>query len=142
MAARSSIKLGSYCKHLRIEGDVMLNMVRRDILPAVSAYSGALSAAALSKRALDPTLDIRFETETLSRICTLTARSAELADELEAALNAANAKEDELACARSYEDSVLPAMDALRVAVDELELCTSKEAWPFPSVGDILFSVK
>ena len=142
MNARCSIKLDSYCKLLRIESEVMLTMVRRDILPAVSAYSKSLSDAALSKRALDPELDVSFETELVKRICDLTAKTVGLSAELENALHEAGEPEDALACARCFEYSVLPAMEKLRTVVDELETCTAKEAWPYPSIGDILFSVK
>ena len=142
MKARCSIKLDSYCKLLRIESEVMLTMVRRDILPAVSAYSKSLSDAALSKRALDHELNVSFETELVKRICDLTAKTVERSAALENARNEAGRLEDVLERARCYEYSVLPAMEKLRSVVDELETCTAKEAWPFPSTGDILFSVK
>lgn len=141
MQARYAIKLDNYCKTVHIEGKTMLDMARRQILPAVSAYSGRLADAAVSKRALCGEIDISYETEQTQKLCTLSAKTVRLCTALETALCEAAAVPDNLKRAKIYEYAVIPAMDRLRSAVDELEELCAKDAWPFPSIGDILFSV-
>ncbi len=140
--ARYEIKLDNYCKVLHIEALTMLDMVWKDIFPAVSAYSKALADAALAKKALSAGIDCSFETELAERISSLTACAVKKAKTLEEAVMEAKNIADSLELARYYKDSVLSAMNELRIAVDELETNTSAKYWPYPSYGDILFSVK
>ena len=119
----------------------MLNMVWKDILPAVSAYSKALSDAALSKKALSPEIDCRFETEQAKKISALIAAGVARAQDLEYAVQDVKNTSDSLAAARCYRDEVFTAMNELRLVVDELESSTASEYWPYPSYGEILFSV-
>ena len=139
--ARYEIKLDNYCKVLHIEALTMLDMAWQDILPAVSAYSKSLADAALSKRALSPDIDCSFETELAARISSLCALAVRRTKALEEAVVGVEDISDTLACAKYYKDTVLCAMNELRATVDELETHTSKEFWPYPSYGDILFSV-
>ena len=139
--ARYEMKLDTYCKVLNIEALTMLDMVWKDILPAVSAYSKTLTDAALSKRALSEDIDRSFEEDMSRRISALTAETVRRTRRLEAAVADGKTIDDSLALARYQHDTVLAAMDELRSTVDELEGCTASSFWPYPSYGDILFSV-
>jgi len=140
--ARYEVKLTKYCKVLKIEALTMLDMVWKDILPAVSAYSKSLADAAISKKALSKDFDCSFETELAEGICSLMASALEKTKQLEALINKAEAMIESLAIAVCYKDEVVPAMEALRADVDTLETMTATGYWPYPSYGDILFSVK
>ena len=140
--ARYEIKLDGYCKVLHIEAQTMLDMVWKDILPAVSAYSKELADAALAKRALSAEIDCSFETELAARISALTAAAVKKTRELEYAVMGVKDIEGSLEQAKYYRDVVFAAMNELRIVVDELETHTSAKDWPYPSYGDILFSVK
>ena len=140
--ARYEIKLDGYCKVLHIEAQTMLDMVWKDILPAVSAYSKELADAALAKRALSAEIDCSFETELAARISALTSAAVKKTRELEYAVMGVKDIESSLEQAKYYRDVVFAAMNELRIVVDELETHTSAKDWPYPSYGDILFSVK
>ena len=140
--SRYEIKLDGYCKVLHIEALTMLDMVWKDILPAVSAYSKKLADTALAKKSLSESIDCSFETELAAKISTLTAEAVKKTQALEYAVMDVKNIEDTLELARYYKDTVFAAMNELRIVVDELETHTSAEYWPYPSYGDILFSVK
>ena len=140
--ARYEIKLDTYNKVVKIEAQTMVNMVWKDILPAVSRYSGELSAAALSKTALGASVDTSFERETAAKLSELMRGTVERVKALKAANDKALDMPDPLKRARLYHDEVLPAMEALRASVDAMELHCDREIWPYPTYGDLLFSVK
>ena len=140
--ARYEIKLDNYSKVLHIEALTMLNMVWKDILPAASAYSKSLADAALSKKALSQDIDCRFETEQAKKISALTASVVARAQDLEYAVQDVKNIGDSLKLARAYRDEVFTAMNELRIVVDELESCTASRFWPYPSYGELLFSVR
>ena len=141
MRARCEIKMSSYCKVLNIEALTMLDMVWKDVLPAVSLYSKTLAEAALAKKNLRADIDVSFETELTAKISALTASAVEKTNALERAVTGAKDVEGTLEQARYYRDSVLRAMNELRAVVDELESRTDSACWPYPSYGDILFSI-
>ena len=140
--SRYEIKLDGYCKVLHIEALTMLDMVWKDILPAVSAYSKKLADTALAKKSLSDSIDCSFETDLAAKISTLTAEAVKKTQALEYAVMDVKNYEDTLELARFYKDTVFAAMNELRIVVDELETHTAAEYWPYPSYGDILFSVK
>ena len=142
LRARYEIKLEAYCKVLRIESLTMLDMVWKDILPAISAYSGALAQAAAAKKALNDAIDCSLEKELSERIGRLSAYAVFKTHQLEHAVEKATDKTDSLELARYYRDAVISAMNELRAVVDELETITSANYWPYPSYGEILFSIK
>jgi len=142
MRARYEIKLEGYSKVIHIEALTMLDMVWKDILPAVSSYSKTLTDTALAKKSLSADIDVSYETEIASKISALTGAAAAKAKALEKTLIDVKELEDSLEIANFYKDSVFAAMNELRILVDELETLTSAESWPYPSYGDILFSVK
>ena len=140
--ARYEIKLDTYNKVVKIEAQTMVNMVWKDILPAVSAYSASLADAALSKEALDAGIDTAFERGTAAALSALMHDTAARVEALQKANEKARATADPLMRARAYHDEVLQAMDELRACVDAMELLCERDAWPYPTYGDILFSVK
>ncbi len=142
MRARYEIKLDNYCKVLRIEAATMLDMVRRDILPAASVYAKTLVDTALAKKTLSSRIDYSFEAEESLIVSELTARAVGKARELEDALREVAALEDTLEKARGYKERVMACMEDLRAVIDELETHTAASYWPYPSYGDLMFSVR
>ena len=140
--ARYQIKLDGYSKVLHIEALTMLDMVWKDILPAASRYSKTLADAALSKKALSGDIDCRFETEHARKISALIASAVARAQDLEYAVQDVKNAEDSLSRARCCRDEVFSAMNELRTVIDELETCTASSCWPYPSYGELLFSVR
>ena len=142
LRARYEIKLSSYCKVLHIEALTMLDMVRKDILPAVSAYARSLAEAALAKRSLSGDIDISFETELTAKISGLTAELNRRAALLSREVEKAEGMGSSLERARFYQSQVFDRMAMLRQTADELETMCAAGYWPYPSYGDLLFSVK
>ena len=140
--ARYEIKLDNYCKVLHIEASTMLDMVWKDILPAASAYSKSLVDTALSKKALNENIDRSFEEENAAKLSTLTATAVIKARALEDALLEIKNFSDSLEQAKFYRDTVFSAMNELRIVIDEMETHTAALYWPYPSYGELLFSVK
>lgn len=142
LRARYEIKLEGYSKVLHIEALTMLDMVWKDILPAVSAYTKKLADAAVAKKTVCADIDCSFETELISKLSALSASTVTKTKALEEAVLGVKDITDSLALARYYRDSVFAAMNELRIVVDEMETSTAASFWPYPSYGDILFSVK
>ncbi len=141
MRARYEIHLENYCKVLNIEALTMLDMVRQEILPAVSAYMRELSDTIQSKKALDACLPLEPELPLVKQLSSLSAGLYEKLDALSLAMAGVRECNPIEECALYYKDTVLPAMQEVRAFADELELLTAKKYWPFPTYGDILFSV-
>ena len=120
----------------------MIDMVRREILPAVTAYSSAVADTALKKKALGTDVGAGYEVKLVGTLSSLAAAIDSRCDALETALY--EVKEStgayELAC--GYRDRVFIAMQELRAAVDEAENITAAKYWPFPTYGDLLFGVR
>jgi glutamine synthetase len=119
----------------------MVEMTKKEILPAVSEYSQLLSSTLLSKKSVSDALDCSYETETLAEISALTAEAYAQVKALEKVL--ANAKKADGAQKLSvyYKDKVLPVMEKLREAVDQLENLVSEDYWPMPTYGNLLFNI-
>ena len=139
--ARYEIMLESYSKIVSIEALTMLDIARKDILPAASIFSGELSATALSKKALTPTANCNYEEELVEKISSLISEVYSLTGELENALSGAKALKGAEKVAKYYKDSVLSVMMRLRTTADELETITAKRHWPYPSYSELLFGV-
>jgi len=142
LRARCEMKLDAYCKVIRIEALTMLDMLWKDILPAVSACTGDLARAANEKKALLPTVDVSYETKIAGELSALMSSAAIHGRALESAMDGLRNPHDTYAAARYYRDRVFPAMHSLRDVVDGMELRCGAKYWPYPSYGEILFSVK
>lgn len=139
--SRAEILLENYCKVLNIEALTMLDMAQKDLLPAISKYSRFLCETIAAKKTTLPHLPCPYEKDTASRLCTLINTAFLQTSKLEAVLAEANQISDSAEAALFYKDSVLPCMAQLRSAIDEAETITAKEYWPYPSYGDMLFSI-
>ena len=142
LRSRSEIYEENYAKILNIEALTMIDMTKRSILPAVSKFAGSLAESASSVRRVVPEAPLTYEEETVASLSRLASSAAEKLHVLENANMAARALEDSAARAMAYKDTVLPAMTELRVVVDGLETLVSHDAWPYPSYGDLLYSVR
>ena len=142
LRARHEIMLESYCKILRIEALTMLDMAKKDILPAISAFSKTVAESGVAKKALVPNADVTYETETVSQISRLSREMLDTIKLLETDLEHSAT----IPCVKDkaffYKDVILTAMAKLRAAADELETVTDSKYWPYPSYGELLFGVK
>ena len=138
--ARYEILLENYCKVLSIEANTMLDMARREILPAASEYSSSLASAAVTKKTMNPAAAVGYEEKTSLRISDLTSDMLTKAEELEDELMKAKSRGDTTEEAVYFKDHVLPAMNALRIDGDALETGTSREYWPYPTYGERLIT--
>lgn len=139
--SRYEILMENYSKIIGIEALTMIEMVRKDILPAVSSYAAHLSENAMAKSGFMAGVPCDFERETVSMIGTLTAELYSLLGELEVASAKAKNIVDVTEQAMFYKDQVLTVMADLRAAADELEELCAAEYWPYPSYGEMLFSI-
>ena len=138
--ARYEILLENYCKVLSIEANTMLDMARREILPAASEYSSSLASAAVTKKTMNPAAAVGYEEKTSLRISDLTSDMLTKAEELEDELMKAKSCGDTTEESVYFKDHVLPAMNALRIDGDALETVTSREYWPYPTYGEMLIT--
>ena len=119
----------------------MINMVRRDYLPAVEKYMRDLAATASKKRALLDNIGVRVETDLIRRLTAFAEEAYRLVDKLEEEEEVAAKISDGYDKAREYADKILPLMDELRAAVDGMEPLTAAEYWPVATYGDLMFGV-
>lgn len=119
----------------------MVDMARTEIAPAVESYALEIARTAAAKKALDEEILCRYESAFVKKLTALTNGIAAKTDELESALLALNAIEEIGAEAAAIRDTILPKMSELRLVADEAERATAKKYWPFPTYGDLLFSV-
>ncbi len=139
LESRYHIYLEKFAKQINIEAGVMLDMVRRFVIPAVSSYAGRLARDASSLAAIGARS--APQEKLASGLCELLSGACDEADRLEAALGEAQASASELARAGAFRDGVAPRMARLRDKVDALERLCAKEAWPFPTYEDLLFKL-
>ncbi len=137
--ARYEVLMETYVKLVNIEALTMIDMVNKDILPAVSRYGETLANAALAKKQWKA--DTAYEEQTLAKVSDLTAEAFAQVRQLESVLDEAKKIADFEQKAVFFKDALLPVMTALRRAVDALEVITDESVWPYPSYGTLLFSV-
>lgn len=142
LESRCEIMLENYCKTIVIEANTMVDMAKREIIPAVEAYVMELAKTISLKKSVNETLACQYESSLIKRLSSLTDQMAFQTDALENALIKIQDAEDieEQAC--ELRDTVLTRMQELRIVCDEAETVTAKKYWPFPTYGDLLFSVK
>ena len=140
--SRYEITLENYCKTVLIEAETMVDMARKEILPAVERYARALSDSLLAKTAAVPGLACRYERELISRLSAATDEIDACTAALASSALTVRGTEDVTAAARLIRDDLLPRMAELRVVCDEAETVTDESFWPFPTYGKLLFGVK
>ena len=139
MKARYEIHLESYSKIINIEAQTAVDMVKRDILPAVSAYTDALSSSILGKRAVSKDIPCIADTELLKKLSSLSDGLYGKCADLEKAL--IKVPEDTQKAALYYHDKVFALMQEMRAITDEMETMTASEYWPYPTYGEMLFNI-
>ena len=142
LRSRYEITLENYCKTVNIEALTMLDMVHREILPAIEKYISVIASTALTKAQAVPGISCRYESATVKRLTSLTEGADKAAEKLAAAVAEYRAITDITAAADSIRDSVIPAMNALRAVCDEAETIVGEEYWCFPTYEKLLFSVR
>lgn len=142
LRSRYEILLDNYSKVVNIEALTMIDMVHRDILPAASRFVRELTDTILSKKAVSKSMDCSYETATAKTASSLIGSAAKELAKLETAVAEAKKINDSYELASHYRNSVIASMDTLRGYVDKLETITDTEFWPYPSYGDMLFSIK
>ena len=140
--SRYEICLENYCKTVNIEGLTMIDMARKEILPAVEAYLGDLSGTVAAKTAAVPGLACKYEKDLISKLSKLADEISDAASSLDTTLIRLKAIPDVTDAAYVIRDVVLQKMAELRVVCDEAESITADKYWPFPTYGDLLFGVR
>ena len=139
--SRCEIMLENYVKTVNIEGLTMVDMVRKNYLPAIERYLYRLSQTTVLMRQVSSTVKCNYEVSTMERLSELTDSIMDSVIDLEGALAEFKTLEDVFRSSEFVRDELLPKMDVLRKYVDEAEMLTSQRDWPFPSYGQLLFSV-
>ncbi len=142
LRARHEVKLENYCKILHIEAQTMLDMARRDILPAMSRFAAKLSSAVTAKQAALPEADCTYERDTIKRVSALTGAAFRMANQLEQDLLKSHSIPAGAEQAEFFKTEIVKDMRELRINVDALEVYASSEDWPYPTYGELLFGVR
>ena len=120
----------------------MVDMARKEILPAVEAYLTSVASAAAAKKAVDPALSSAYEQKVISRLSALVEQIDARTDALELAMVKLSALGDITSEAAGIRDDILPKMRELREVCDEAETLTAESYWPFPNYGELLLGVR
>ena len=141
MESRYEVEMEHYSKIINIEALTMLEMARKQLLPAVNSYMSELANTAASKLAVSENISVRSETKTLGRLSADADAMSDAIDTLQDAVDAAKALPSESEKAVAFHDNVLPAMDTLRAAADDAETLCGEDYWPLPSYSKMLYYV-
>ena len=140
--SRCEILLDNYCKVLHIEALTMLEMSKKEIIPAVSTYLKDMSTAAASIKAVVPDADCFMQESIIAKAAALSGSLYKKTEALSAAVLATKEHEENIEDrAQYYKNSIFPGMQELRAVADELETMVGEEYWPFPTYGDLLFKI-
>ena len=142
LESRYEIMMENYVKTVTIEAQTMLDMTRKEILPAVAGYTKELTETLAAKRAILPSLPAKYETGTITKLSSLLDQIDAAADELEKTTLQIKAIDSVTESAFQIRDAMLPRMAALRVVCDEAEPMTAERFWPFPTYDKLLFGVR
>ena len=141
LEARYNIHLENYCKVMTIEGNTLLDMARRQIMPAVSKYSDELATALFHKQNCGIPLSVKMEEATLRKLADLSGKLYDACEALERAINKAPAMDGGIKAACYYRDEVDARRQKASALINQLETITGAQHWPLPTYADILFSV-
>ena len=141
MHSRYEVELEHYAKVINIEALTMLEMARKQLLPAVNSYMSEVANTAASKLAVSEKISVRSETKTLTKLSADADAMSDAVDTLQDAVDASKALPTEAEKAVAFHDNVLPAMDALRAAADDAETICGEDYWPLPSYSKMLYYV-
>ena len=141
LRSRYEIQLENYVRTVRIEALTMVDMARKDILPAIMAYCSALTDSIERKKAIGSGISFGYESRLAGRLSGLADRIDEAVSVLDGAVKTLDGMEDYVAAADFTRDEIISKMAELRSGCDEAETLTAAEYWPFPTYGDLLFGV-
>ena len=141
MESRYEVEMEHYSKIINIEALTMLEMARKQLLPAVNSYMSEVANTAASKLAVSETISVRSETKTLQKLSADADAMSDAIDTLQAAVDAAKTLPTETEKAVAFHSDVIPAMDALRAAADDAETICGEDYWPLPSYSKMLYYV-
>ena len=141
MESRYEVEMEHYSKIINIEALTMLEMARKQLLPAVNSYMSELANTAASKLAVSENISVRSETKTLTKLSADADAMSDAVDTLQDAVDSSKALPTEAEKAVAFHDNVLPAMDALRAAADDAETICGEDYWPLPSYSKMLYYV-
>ena len=142
LCSRCEIQLENYCKTVIIEANTMVDMARRQILPAIREYTTELANTLAIKKAVSATVACSYESKLLEKLSALSDQIADKADALQQAVANLSKTEGVVQEACAIRDNVLTAMAQLRLSADEAETATAEKYWPFPTYGELLFSAE
>lgn len=140
--ARYEVGLETYSKNINIEARTMLDMAKKEILPAASAFGAELAANYNQKKASGINLDTSYEEAAMDAVCALTGKLFDESNTLDSHETMAAGIKNSLELAKFYHDTILPDMERLRKTADELEIIVSNDFWPFPTYDELLYGVK
>ena len=140
--AHYEIKNEKYCKYLNIEVLTMIDMTKKDILPCVSRQIHELSDTLVSKKNAIAGIDVSYEETVITRLSVLTKTAFDVVRQLEENSKIVKTIDESDAASFYYKNNIIPLMEMLRNAVDEMETLCPSDKWCYPSYGDLLFSVK
>ena len=141
MHSRYEVELEHYAKVINIEALTMLEMARKQLLPAVNAYMSEVANTAASKLAVSEKISVRSETKTLEKLSVDADTMSDTIDALQDAVDAAKALPTEALKADAFRDNVIPLMNTLRAAADDAETLCGEDYWPLPSYSKMLYYV-
>ena len=141
MHSRYEVELEHYAKVINIEALTMLEMARKQLLPAVNAYMSEVANTAASKLAVSESISVRSETKTLEKLSMDADTMSDAIDALQDAVDAAKALPTEALKADAFRDNVIPLMNTLRAAADDAETLCGEDYWPLPSYSKMLYYV-
>ena len=141
MHSRYEVELEHYAKVINIEALTMLEMARKQLLPAINAYMSEVANTAASKLAVSESISVRSETKTLEKLSVDADTMSDAIDALQDAVDAAKALPTEALKADAFRDNVIPLMNTLRAAADDAETLCGEDYWPLPSYSKMLYYV-
>ena len=141
LRSRCEIQLENYCKTVTIEANTMVDMAKKQILPAVQSYTAELASGVAAKKAISTDIVCGYESGLIARLSVLTDQIAAKTDELEASVLELKGAADVAQEAYAIRDAVIGRMAALRAVADEAETVTAEKYWPFPTYDDLLYGV-
>ena len=142
LKSRCEIMLDNYCKTVVIEANTMVDMARKQILPAVEAYVKEVSKTAVAKKQFAPDASCEYEKKTVTKLSLLMEQILDKTETLEDEIMKLKFISDVKQESYAIRDSILPKMGELRAVADEAEMLTADKYWPFPTYGELLFGVK
>ena len=142
LKSRCEIMLDNYCKTVVIEANTMVDMARKQILPAVEAYVKEVSKTAVAKKQFAPDASCEYEKKTVTKLSLLMEQILDKTEMLEDEIMKLKFISDVKQESYAIRDSILPKMGELRAVADEAETLTADKYWPFPTYGELLFGVK